>query len=49
MLQIIEAVMSTLTNFIDAHGRKVVIGVAAFVVVGIALWVVKRVALGREA
>jgi hypothetical protein len=48
VFQIVESILNTLTHFIDAHGPKVVIAVAAFVVVGIGLWVVQRVALGRR-
>jgi hypothetical protein len=47
MFQIVEAFTGTLTNFIDAHGPKVVIGAFVVVVVGIILTVLRWTALGR--
>jgi hypothetical protein len=47
MSQIVEAVVGTLTRFIDAHGPKVVIGALVLVGAGIVLKVVRRVLSGR--
>jgi hypothetical protein len=47
MFQIVESFVGTVTNFIDAHGLKVVIGAAVVVGVGIVLTVLRRVVVGR--
>jgi hypothetical protein len=47
MIQIVESVVGTLTNFINAYGAKVVVGVAVVVGLGIVLTVLRRVFLGR--
>jgi hypothetical protein len=43
MFQIVEALTTTLTRFIDNHGPKVALGVLAVIGIGIALKVLHRV------
>jgi hypothetical protein len=47
MSQIVDAVVGTLTRFIDTSGPKVVIGALVLVGAGIVLKVIHRVLSGR--
>ena len=47
MSQIVDAVVGTVTRFVDAHGPKVVVGAVVVVGVGIVLKVLHRLVAGR--
>ncbi len=47
MFQIVDAVVSTLTKFIDSYGSKVVIGVLVIVAAGIVFKVIVGVLSSR--